>query len=332
MLIELTTVALFCVFFLAALCIGKALTGRPIPSGKARDLNRGARKPSRRIFGPFTPALAAGVPQHPDVVASLEQDLRRAGYYKPTARQEFLAIRNLLTITLVLLTGGLAVWLGPSDSSRTAVLLIGGLALAITVFCAARLYVHAKGRRRVARVQDDMPDAMDMISMCVSGGLSLNEALDRVSRDLAFSHPEVARELEIVREHAEVGTLDQALRAFANRIDAPVVKSMTVVVNQSERLGTNVVTALHDYADSIRRQHRQRAEERANKTGVKMLFPLVFCMAPSIFVLLWGPAILELRSFLKEESRPGGILEQADPSLLQQPRISPVVLRSPLDR
>jgi tight adherence protein C len=329
MLIELTTAAIFCVFLLAALCIGKSLTGGTKVPAKGRSGGESARKRRGPLFGPFTGALAAQLPQPSAEAASLEQDLRRAGYYRPTARRDFLAVRNLLAITIVVAAGALAVWLGPSHSHLTAGLVIGGVALAATVICAARFHIYLKGKRRVQQVQDGLPDAMDMISMCVSGGLSLNDALERVGRDLALSHAEVARELEIVREHAEIGTLEQALRGFSNRIDAPVVKSMAAVVNQSERLGTNVVTALHDYADSMRQQHRQRAEERANKTGVKMLFPLVFCMAPSIFLLLWGPAVLELRSFLQKETRPGGILEQADPSLLRQPRISPIAFQGP---
>jgi tight adherence protein C len=175
--------------------------------------------------------------------------------------------------------------------------------------------LHHQAKQRVDRIQRGLPDALDLVTMCVTGGLPLHEALERVSKELRFSNEDVAIEFEIIRRHADAHKMASALRHFAHRIDAPDVSALAALVTQTERLGTHVSTAICDYADSVRRAHRQFAEERANKTSIKMLFPVVLCLAPPIYILLCGPPVLKLRSFLIEERRPGGILAQEIPGV-----------------
>jgi tight adherence protein C len=92
------------------------------------------------------------------------------------------------------------------------------------------------------------------------------------------------------------------------------VNALANLVTQSERTGTHVATAVTEFADGIRRQFRQRAEERANKTSVKLLFPVVICLAPPVFILLLGPPVLQLRSFIRDAHKPGGVLELQRPA------------------
>ena len=204
----------------------------------------------------------------------------------------------------------LAVVSGPDNVDQTIRILIAGGIITVLAFGLPRLYIYMQAQRRVRRIENGLPDALDMISMCLTGGLALQPALDRVSRELYVSHPDLATELTIVRYQAEVGSLGRAFQQLARRIDIPDVISISTMITQAERLGANVVAALRDYADSMRHTRRQLAEERANQTGIKLLFPLVFFMAPSVFLLLWGPALLEIRSFFLDQTAPGGAFDQ----------------------
>jgi tight adherence protein C len=150
-----------------------------------------------------------------------------------------------------------------------------------------------------------------MITMCMTGGLPLQHSLARVGTELEATHPDLACELRITGRQMDVGSLGQALRQFADRIDTPDVQSLAAMVNQTERQGTSVAAAFHEFADGVRRARRQRAEEHASKTTVKMLLPIVFCLAPPIYMLLLTPAVIELRAFVLQENRPGGVLSQS---------------------
>lgn len=282
------------------------------PQDETAASNEAIASAQRADLDAWTESIAAQIPQAQVEVAGLEQDLRRAGYYRPGARKRFLAVRNGLTIGVALAAGALAVLAGPSHAALARWTFVGGALGAALAFVLPRFYVHWRGKRRAGRIQNALPDALDMVAMCVTGGLAVRDALRHVSREIRFSHPDLAWELEIIRHQAEVGTMELALRQFAGRIDAVEVKSLVAMLTQSERLGTNVATALRDYADGVRRSYRQRAEERANKTGVKILFPLVLCLVPSVFILLWGPSLLELRDFLVTQDLPGQILAQPD--------------------
>lgn len=248
------------------------------------------------VFGGLTEPLADQLPNLGSSDA-LQQELRRAGYYKPTARREFLALRNVLALTAALFTGILAVVIGPDRPGLTAPILIWGMAIAVLLYVLPWLYLKLQASQRLQMVQRALPDAFDMLTMCLSGGLTIGESLAHVSRELYGSHPDLSVELEIVRRHSEMYTLSEAFRHLHRRIDLPEVASLCAMIEQSERLGSNLVEAIRDYADGIRTRLRQSADERAGKVGIKLLFPLVLCLAPSALIVLWGPAVLELRDF-----------------------------------
>ncbi len=298
MLIELITLAAFLgivglVFFLRALVVGWQGDLSEQLAAEAEGISSGP------IFGDLTEPLAAQIPPIIGTQDELTHDLRKAGYYKPSARSEFLAIRNLMAISVIVLTGIYAVMVGPERREFLAQILIWGLAIAALVYTLPWLYLRFEMRRRLSAIQRALPDAFDMLTMALSGGLSVPEALGHVSREIVSSHPDLAVELEIVRRHAEMTTLGDAFRQFARRIDIPEVANLTSIVTQSERLGSNVVMAVRDYADAVRLKNRQMADDRANKASLKMLFPIVFCIAPAAMIILWGPAILELRNFFR---------------------------------
>jgi tight adherence protein C len=264
----------------------------------AADMGRGYT-PTDPIFGDFTEPLAAQLPQLGANDDSLARDLRRAGYYKQTARSEFSALRNVMAIGIIFFTGITAVMVGPERRDLLSRILIWGFAAAALGYVLPWLFLRSRARRRTAAIQRGLPDAFDMLTMCLSGGLSVNDSLAAVSREIYSSHPDLGVELEIVRRHAEMSSLGDAFRQFAARIDVPETAALTALMQQTERLGSNVVQAIRDFADDIRTRQRQTADERASKSGIKMLFPLVFCLAPAALLILWGPALLELRNFFR---------------------------------
>ena len=304
MFIELITLATFFGIVGLVLFVRSLIVGWRGNLGDQLAIEAGSLA-AEPIFGALTEPLAAQIPPIIGTADELTQDLRRAGYYKPTARSEFLAIRNVLAILTILLTGVYAVMVGPERNDLLAPILIWGLSAAAMLYTLPWLYLRMQVRRRLAAIQRALPDAFDMLTMALSGGLTIPEALGHVSRETVFSHPDLAVELEIVRRHAEMTSLGDAFRQFAKRIDIPEVANLTSIVTQSERLGSNVVTSVREYADGVRLKNRQLANDRANKAGLKMLFPLVLCVAPAALIILWGPAILELRNYFRSFTVPG---------------------------
>ncbi|MCL6503820.1 MAG: type II secretion system F family protein [Pirellulales bacterium] len=312
LLLNLMTLLVGVVIFCAVFFVLQALFARSsIPPARLAEPSNGNNNDTRPLFSPeLAESLAAQIPQLRVEAEQLELELRRAGNYRPSARRDFLAFRAFLMILVVLVTAAAAVIVGPENVELVYVILAAGVIVLALAYSLPRLILVWQGNRRIRRIERGLPDALDMITMCVVGGLSLRDALLRVASEIATAHPDLAVELEIVRQQAEIGTLDLAFKQFAQRVDLPEVRAMASLITQTHRLGTNVATALRDAADSLRGARRQRADEAANRTSVKMLFPVVLCLMPAVFLILWGPAIVEMRSFLRRERQPGGILDQ----------------------
>jgi tight adherence protein C len=262
---------------------------------QSEELSPGDRDP-----GPLVKSLAGQMPRTALDNGELHLALRRAGLFSATARTRYLAVRNGSIIAAILMTATAAVVIGPQR--ETLVLQVMGVGLAVTVLCWAvpRLLLQFAGARRVERIRQSLPYALDMITMCITGGSSFRDAIVHVGRDIAGSHPDLAVELLIVRQQAELSSLEFALRQFAGRIAVPEVEAIYSLVTHLEKLGVNAGAALQEYADGMRQKWRQQAEERANAATVKLLFPLALCLMPSVLILLWGPAAVDLWKFLKE--------------------------------
>jgi tight adherence protein C len=241
----------------------------------------------------------------------LDRELRRAGFYRPTARSEFLGLRNGLVFLALIGAGIIAVGIGPSAPSipvnvgkivhfNPAVLtVVIGVIVAMCCWAIPRLVLQYLGHRRVKRVTDSLPFAMDMLTMTMQGGLTLRDALYHVSREIYYAHPALAVELLIIRQHAELTSVDNAFDQFGKRIDSPEVIALTSLIQQGQRLGTDVVTSINEFADSLRLKRRQTADARSNRAAIQMLFPLVLLMVPAVMIVLWGPAVLRIFEFVK---------------------------------
>jgi len=263
---------------------------------------------SRPAFGVMTNVLAAVLPTSEQAKRIIAGELKQAGFYSPHASADYFATRNVALISWILLVAFTAFAVFDPQQDYTLLVLIVGVVFGILIFAMPRLVLQTQARHRVNKIQSALPDGLDMLNMCVTGGLSLQMALERVSGEIRSSHGDLATEFDIIRRHSEAYTMERALELFADRIGTPDVKSLAAVTSQSVRLGSNVSTALQEYADSMRTGQRQRAEERGNRRSVAMLFPVALCLAPPVYILLLGPAVLELRDFALRENRAGGVL------------------------
>jgi tight adherence protein C len=135
-----------------------------------------------------------------------------------------------------------------------------------------------------------------MLTLSLGAGLNVLNSLHRVSEEVKFAFPILGEELQIVGRQAELKTLEFALAQFADRVGLPQVRNLSVILSQSENLGTDAVTVLREYADNMRTNMRQRADEMANKAPFKMLFP-AYLLAFGACILLIAPTVLEFAEF-----------------------------------
>jgi tight adherence protein C len=164
------------------------------------------------------------------------------------------------------------------------------------------LWLDRVAARRHIKLRTALPDFLDLMIVCLEGGLSLQETIRRVSDELRLAHPELAVELGIVQRDIELGaTVDQALKRFAARSDYEGVRSLSTFIRETQRFGTNITEALRSHADVLRNQREQAAEECAQKASVKILLPTLLLIFPAIFVVLVGPAAVQIYQAFGQE-------------------------------
>jgi tight adherence protein C len=149
-------------------------------------------------------------------------------------------------------------------------------------------------KQRQHRIRLSLPDALDLLVVSVEAGLGLDQALQRVSDELAFAHPELCDELRLINLELRAGTARaDALHNLAHRTDLDDITSLVTMLVQTDKFGTSVAQSLRVHSETLRTKRRQRAEEAAAKTGAKIVFPLVLCIFPAIWVVTLGPAIIK---------------------------------------
>ena len=174
--------------------------------------------------------------------------------YRPTALIEYTAVRAVLTIMPLLLAGVVALlWTETVDMAVRV--WIGALILAGLGFSIPRLYIVLKGFARKAAIERGLPTAIDMITLCLSAGLNVLNSIERVADELSLAYPELGFELQLVRRQSDLRSLEFALVQFAERVDLPQLRNISVILNQSEKLGTDGVSVLREYADNMRIYH-----------------------------------------------------------------------------
>ncbi len=211
----------------------------------------------------------------------------RAGYRSPEA---ILAMRGVKLLCPVAALAGVYF----SGLYRINVFFIPVVAFALGYLLPDMWLTWRVGSRQ-RKLRRGLPDALDLLVICVEAGLGLDQALLKVSQDMKISHPELSEELQFVNLEMRIGkTRIEALRELARRTGLDDIKALTAMLIQTERFGTSIAQSLRVYSDDMRIKRRQRAEEMSAKTSVKMVPPLVFFIFPALMVVILGPAIITL--------------------------------------
>jgi tight adherence protein C len=216
--------------------------------------------------------------------AKLRDRFLGAGIRKEEMIELYLAARILGPIVGIIA--------GTFAPSNTFLWVVG---LAGVAYLGPDFWLERQVKRRREKIRKSMPDAIDLLVICVDAGLGLDQAMLRVGQELAVSHPEINEEfLQINREQRAGRPRVEAWKGMAERTKLPDIQSFVSMLLQTERFGTPIARALSTFSDSMRLKRKQIAEEKAAKTTVKMLFPLVLFIFPCIFIVLLGPAIISI--------------------------------------
>jgi tight adherence protein C len=230
----------------------------------------------------------------------LQARFLEAGIYEPWVLSIYVTCRFILMFALPTLCF-VAAYLG--RISWYAALLSGGPAAAAGI-CLPYLWLERRRARRHLILRRAIPDFLDLIVACLSGGLSVQAALRQVADELKVAHPDLCSELDIVLREIELGcTLDHALQQLASRTGLDELRTLRSFIQQTTKLGTTITDALQQMAEMLRIQREQRAEELAQKAAVKILFPTMLFIFPTVFVVLAGPAAIQIREGLKPEGQ-----------------------------
>jgi tight adherence protein C len=253
-----------------------------------RDLDH-ARPKWQSLFA-FLKRVGEKAPRSAKELGSLRLRLVQAGFRRDEALTIFFGIRIVFALGLFFLFSSSII------ARPNMMFALGGLGFGYVVpgMILARL-----AKRRAHRIRLSLADALDLLVVSVEAGLGLDQALTRVASELAFAYPDLSDELRLINLELRAGKpRPEALRNLADRTGVDDLSALVTMLIQTDKFGTSVAQSLRVYSDTLRTKRRQRAEEAAAKTGVKMVFPLVFCIFPAIWVVTIGPAAIRFVTVL----------------------------------
>lgn len=221
----------------------------------------------------------------------LQRDFVRAGIRAPRAAVLFHGAKLMCALFGLLLVPGIMF----VRKAETATMIMGGVAGAGGGLMLPGEFLRRRIRRRRRNIEKALPNALDLLTICVEAGLGLDQAITQVARELEVAHPEISEEFSMVGLETRAGKRrSDALRSLAERTGVLEIKKMTAVLLQADRFGTSVAQSLRVHSDHLRIHARQIAEEKAAKLGVKLVFPIFFFILPSLFVLTVGPVVVRI--------------------------------------
>jgi len=252
------------------------------------SLRERQRQKVQQVLGGVGKILPASTQQ----LSHTRRLLVRAGYRRP---ESVMVMRG---VKVLLLLGLLSLVYFTNFYRQNPVFILA--ATAIGGYMVPEFWLTSRVRKRQHLIRLSLPDALDLLVICVEAGLALDQALLRVSQELRIAHPELCEELDLVNAEIRVGkTRIEALRELGDRTGVDDIKALVAMLIQTDRFGTSVAQSLRVHSDDLRIKRRQRAEEAAAKTTVKMVPPLVFFIFPALFVVILGPAVIAVvRQFI----------------------------------
>jgi tight adherence protein C len=232
----------------------------------------------------FLSRLGDRVPKSVNELGKLRLRLVQAGYRRADALPIFLGIRVAFAVVCFILLST-PIFMRPD--------MFLALVAAAFGYIIPGMVLARMATRRQHRIRMSLADALDLLVVSVEAGLGLDQALARVAQELAFAYPDLSSELRLVNLELLAGTArPDALRNLADRTGVDDLRSLVAMLVQTDKFGTSVANSLRVFSETLRTKRRQRAEEAAAKTGVKMVFPLVLCIFPAIWIVTIGPAAI----------------------------------------
>jgi tight adherence protein C len=224
-------------------------------------------------------------PRSPKDMNRLRRQLVRAGCDSPQAMFIYVVATMVAPVVLVLLSftvlGMQRGWLVALFAGAIGYLLPG-------------IVLSRKIELRKKQIENGLPDALDLLIVCVEAGCGLDQAIVKASDELEITYPALTHELRLITTEVRAGKPRlEAFKNFAARTNVDDVRSLVALLVQTDKFGTSIAQALRTHADTSRTKRRQRAEERAAKVGVKLVFPLVFFLFPALYVVILGPAVIQ---------------------------------------
>jgi len=235
--------------------------------------------------------LGEKVPISPEEATYTRRYLYAAGYRSDSAVAVYYGIRVIVFVAFLA-----AAWVGWSyvplvPTLRIVILLLGAV---LGYFVPTMVLDWLVGRRQEI-LQYALPDALDLMVVCVEAGLGIDQAIVNVAKELMSTHPELCEELELISLEMQAGkSRQEALRNLGQRTGEDEIKKLVAVLIQTDRFGTSMADSLRTHSEFMRIRRRQKAEERANKVGVKLVFPIFFCILPAMLLVVAGPGLLQI--------------------------------------
>lgn len=232
------------------------------------------------------------MPKREKEAESLRSHLLAAGLYQPNTVKVLLGVKLALIVGLPVLLAFLPYALG-LIGLRTAIM--ASAAASMLGIVAPGLWLGHRTAVRQRALRRGLPDALDMLVLCLEGGVSLGAGLQRIIDEIEDVHPFLGDELNIVQQTTQMGlSIGEAFKQFGQRSGLAEIRDLASVITQSERFGASLAKALRTHADNFRIDRQQRAEEQAQKAAVQVLFPMLICIFPAIFIVLLGPAMIQV--------------------------------------
>lgn len=257
------------------------LSERPVP--QERSFGDRQRQKARDTLA----AIGQLLPGETGRQSGTELVLMRAGFRSPNALLSLRGAKILVPAAFAAL-----VYVTGIYRSNPFLFFAGALILGYLI---PEMWLAWRVRARQHRIRLSLPDGLDLLVICVEAGLGLDQSLMRVADELRIAHPELSEEFHLVNLEMRVGkTRLESLRELARRTGVEDIKSLVAMLIQTERFGTSVAQSLRVHSDDLRTKRRQRAEEMAAKTTVKMVPALVFFIFPALMVVILGPALITL--------------------------------------
>ena len=302
---ELSTLLPFALF--GAVALGMWVAADTFMGGKTKTESRlerinsrtaaveetsGTKENIQKLLAKASPTLSESMaPKNEAARSKMKQSLNEAGYRGENAVATLSTLKAISAIAGLVLGGGISLLTNGIDMWT---LIYTGLATGLAMYLPDMVVVY-QGMKRKQKVFLGLPDALDLMVVCVEAGLGMDQAMRRVSEELVKTHPVIASEFNVCNQQLQMGKpRESVLNELGDRNGVDDLRTLASVMIQVDKFGTSVGRALRTQSDSMRVRRRQIAEEKAAKTAVKMIFPLVLFIFPGVFVVLVGPAAITM--------------------------------------